>query len=103
VTFLFCDVEGSTRLWEAQGEGMRSALAVDDQIVREALESAGGLIFATGGDGFGAAFSRAGEAVSAALAALGVARDDCTPATSMSRAGDYVGSEVNVAAVSRRG
>src|SRR5262245_38699195 len=69
VTFLFCDVEGSTRLWEAHGEAMRSALAVHDQIVRNAFESAGGLVFSTGGDGFGAAFSRAGEAVAAALAA----------------------------------
>src|SRR5262245_23724159 len=69
VTFLFTDVEGSTRLWEAHGEQMRSTLAIHDQIVRQALESAGGLVFATGGDGFGAAFSRAGEAVAAALAA----------------------------------
>jgi class 3 adenylate cyclase len=68
VTFLFCDVEGSTRLWAAHGEEMPAALAVHDQIVRDALESAGGLVFATGGDGFGAAFSRAGEAVAAALA-----------------------------------
>jgi class 3 adenylate cyclase len=54
VTFLFSDVEGSTRLWEAHGAEMRSALAVHDRIVRHALESAGGLVFATGGDGFGA-------------------------------------------------
>jgi class 3 adenylate cyclase len=56
VTFLFCVLEGSTRLWEAHGEAMRAALALHDQIVRQALESAGGLVFATGGDGFGAAF-----------------------------------------------
>jgi predicted ATPase/class 3 adenylate cyclase len=69
VTFLFCDVEGSTRLWEGHRNAMRPALGVHDQIVRQALESAGGLVFATGGDGFGAAFSRAGQAVAAALAA----------------------------------
>jgi class 3 adenylate cyclase len=69
VTFLFSDVEGSTRLWEAHGEEMRTALAIHDEIVRDALESAGGLVFTTGGDGFGAAFSRAGQAVTAALAA----------------------------------
>jgi class 3 adenylate cyclase len=45
VTFLFSDVEGSTRLWEAHGEEMRSALVVHDEIVRGALESAGGLVF----------------------------------------------------------
>jgi class 3 adenylate cyclase len=60
VTFLFTDVEGSTRLRETHGEEMRAALALHDQIVREAFESAGGLVFATGGDGFGTAFSRAG-------------------------------------------
>jgi predicted ATPase len=48
---------------------MRSALAVHDEIVRGVLESAGGLVFSTAGDGFGAAFSRAGGAVAAALAA----------------------------------
>jgi class 3 adenylate cyclase len=61
VTFLFCDVEGSTRLREAHGEEMRTALGVHDQIVRHAFESAGGLVFATGGDGFGAAFSGPGR------------------------------------------
>src|SRR5262252_2288831 len=69
VTFLFTDVEGSTRLWETHGEEMQAALVVHDEVVRGALESAGGLVFATGGDGFGVAFSRAGEAVAAALAA----------------------------------
>jgi predicted ATPase/class 3 adenylate cyclase len=108
VTFLFCDVEGSTRLWEARGEEMRSALAVHDEIVRGALESAGGLVFATGGDGFGAAFARAGEAVAAALAAQhGLADlewpDDVRLRVRMGlhtgeadeRDGDYFGPEVS--------
>jgi class 3 adenylate cyclase len=111
VTFLFCDVEGSTRLWEAHGEAMRAALAVHDRIVREALESAGGLVFATGGDGFGATFSRAGEAVAAALAAQhGLAAQEWPEGISLKvrmglhsgeadeRGGDYFGPEVNRAA-----
>jgi predicted ATPase/class 3 adenylate cyclase len=111
VTFLFCDVEGSTRLWEAHGEAMRSALAVHDQIVRQALESAGGLVFASGGDGFAAAFSRAGEAVAAALAAQGsLAAQDWPEGIALrvrmglhtgeadERGGDYFGPEVNRAA-----
>jgi predicted ATPase/class 3 adenylate cyclase len=111
VTFLFCDVEGSTRLWEAQGEEMRAALAVHDQIVREVLESAGGLVFATGGDGFAAAFWRAGEAVAAALAAQrGLAGQEWPEAISLKvrvglhtgeaeeRGGDYFGAEVSRAA-----
>jgi class 3 adenylate cyclase len=69
VTFLFSDVEGSTRLWDTHGEEMRAALAVHDEIVRGALESAGGLVFTTRADGFGAAFSKAGWAIAAALAA----------------------------------
>jgi predicted ATPase/class 3 adenylate cyclase len=111
VTFLFCDVEGSTRLWEAHGEEMRSALAVHDQIVRKAFESADGLVFATGGDGFAAAFSRAGAAVAAALAAQrGLAAQDWPAGISLrvrvglhtgeadERDGDYFGPEVNRAA-----
>ncbi len=61
VTFLFTDIEGSTRLWEADGAAMREALARHDAIVRDAVERAGGFVFATGGDGFAVAFSRAGD------------------------------------------
>jgi predicted ATPase len=90
---------------------MRSALAVHDQTVRGALESAGGLVFATGGDGFGAAFSRAGEAVAAALAAQrrlaargwpeGISlrvRMGLHTGEADERGGDYFGPEVNRAA-----
>jgi predicted ATPase/class 3 adenylate cyclase len=111
VTFLFCDVEGSTRLWEAHGEAMRSALAVHDGIVREALESAGGFVFSTGGDGFGAAFSRAGDALAAAVAAQrGLAAQDWLDEVRLrvrmglhtgeadERDGDYFGPDVNRAA-----
>jgi predicted ATPase/class 3 adenylate cyclase len=111
VTFLFCDVEGSTRLWEAHGEEMRSALAVHDDIVLGALESAGGFVFSTGGDGFGAAFARAGEAVAAAVAAQhGLVDQDWPEAISLKvrvglhtgeadeRDGDYFGPDVSRAA-----
>ena len=39
VTFLFTDVEGSTRLWEESREAMRFGLARHDEILREAIES----------------------------------------------------------------
>jgi class 3 adenylate cyclase len=58
VTFLFSDIEGSTRLWESSPEGMRFALARHDTIVRQAIEGYGGYVFGTGGDGFAAALSR---------------------------------------------
>ncbi len=37
VTFLFRDVEGSTRRWEADAEGMRVALAAHDEVLRGAI------------------------------------------------------------------
>jgi class 3 adenylate cyclase len=66
VTFLFTDIEGSTGLWEAAPEAMRAALARHDEIVRGTIEAHGGYVFATGGDGFGAAFGRAHDALAAA-------------------------------------
>jgi class 3 adenylate cyclase len=66
VTFLFTDIEGSTHLWEAAPDAMRAALAWHDSILRDAIEADGGYVFATGGDGFAAAFARAGDALAAA-------------------------------------
>ena len=63
VTFLFTDVEGSTGHWERHPLEMRSTLAEHDQILRSAIDGAGGAVFATGGDGFAAAFGRAVDAV----------------------------------------
>lgn len=59
VTFLFTDVEGSTRLWAADREAMSASLLVHDSILRGALESNGGYVFTTAGDSFAAAFGRA--------------------------------------------
>jgi class 3 adenylate cyclase len=39
VTFLFTDIEGSTRLWEQQPHAMREALAPHDALLRAAIES----------------------------------------------------------------
>ena len=69
VTFLFTDIEGSTLLWEAQPEEMRTALARHDALVREAIVSANGYVFKTVGDAYCAAFAMAPDAVSAALMA----------------------------------
>jgi class 3 adenylate cyclase len=41
VTFLFTDVEGSTRRWEADVEGMRAAMAAHDEVLHEAMERHG--------------------------------------------------------------
>jgi class 3 adenylate cyclase len=67
VTFLFTDVEGSTVSWDQQPDSMDSALTAHDAILRSAIGSRGGVVFATGGDGFAAAFSRADAALRAAI------------------------------------
>src|SRR5689334_3329428 len=69
VTFLFTDIEGSTRLWSADRAAMASSLALHDEIVRSAIESHGGYVFSTGGDGCAAAFAKPSDAVEAASAA----------------------------------
>src|SRR6516164_8731854 len=66
VTFLLTDIEDSTRLWDAAPEAMRAALAMHDSIVQSIIHVHGGHVFATGGDGFAAAFARAGDAIEAA-------------------------------------
>jgi class 3 adenylate cyclase len=50
VTFLFTDLEASTRLWEEHPEGMHDALARHDEIVRGAIEAHGGSVVKMTGD-----------------------------------------------------
>jgi predicted ATPase/class 3 adenylate cyclase len=69
VTFLFTDLEGSTRRWEAHPAEMREALARHDMIVRGAVDSHHGVVFSTMGDGMAAVFASARDAVRAVLAA----------------------------------
>jgi hypothetical protein len=69
VTFLFTDVEGSTRRWEADAEQMRAALAAHDLVLRGAIEARGGWLFKHTGDGVCAAFASPRSAVDAAVAA----------------------------------
>ena len=69
VTFLFTDIEGSTRLWEAHPESMRVSLARHDALMREAITGSNGYVFKTIGDAFCAAFATAAQGVQAVLAA----------------------------------
>jgi len=69
VTLLFTDVEGSTRLWDAERDEMAAALRRHDELLREAIEQAGGYVFKTVGDAFCAAFSAARAGLDAALTA----------------------------------
>src|SRR5215217_5004203 len=67
LTFLFTDIEGSTRRWDEQPEAMQAALARHDALLREAIERHGGYIFKTVGDAFHAAFATAAHALAAAV------------------------------------
>jgi predicted ATPase/class 3 adenylate cyclase len=69
VTFLFTDIEGSTRLWEHEPAAMGVALARHDALVREAIARHAGHVFMTAGDAFCAAFQAPGSALAAACEA----------------------------------
>jgi class 3 adenylate cyclase len=69
VTFLFTDVEGSTRRWETDADAMRAELAAHDEVLRQVIEAHGGFMFKHTGDGVCAAFASPRSAVDAAVAA----------------------------------
>jgi predicted ATPase/class 3 adenylate cyclase len=69
VTFLYTDIEGSTRRWEQDARAMKSAVEHHDDIMRKAIEAHGGVVFRTMGDAFCAVFVTAPEALAAALEA----------------------------------
>ena len=69
VTFLFTDIEGSSRLWERYPEAMSEALARHDEILRAVIEANNGRVVKTTGDGVHAVFSTATDALEAALEA----------------------------------
>jgi predicted ATPase/class 3 adenylate cyclase/DNA-binding CsgD family transcriptional regulator len=108
VTFLFTDIEDSTRRWDEDPSDMADALRVHDAIVRGAIERHGGFVFGTGGDGFCAAFSTAADAAGAAVEAQEELRDDgrvdfvvrmgLHTGEAIERDQNYFGSEVNRAA-----
>ncbi len=102
VTFLFTDVEGSTRRWEKDADGMRIALAAHDEVLRAAIEAHGGFMFKHTGDGVCAAFASPKSAVDAAVAAqraleLPVRMGLATGEAEL-RDGDYFGAVLNRAA-----
>jgi class 3 adenylate cyclase len=67
VTFLFTDIEGSTRLFQQDPEGMKDALARHHALVQGAIGAHRGHVFHVVGDGFCSVFEEAGDALSAAL------------------------------------
>jgi class 3 adenylate cyclase len=67
VTFLFTDIEGSTKMWERSPHAMQAALARHDELLRWAIEESDGYVFKTVGDSFCCAFPTAPDALEAAL------------------------------------
>src|SRR5262245_57014595 len=67
VTFLFSDLETSTRLWEEHHDAMVEARARYFEIADGAVERAGGVVFSHAGDSVCAAFNSAPDALSAAI------------------------------------
>ena len=113
ITFLFTDIEGSSALWEQQPDGMQTALARHDALVRQAIEAHGGHVVKTTGDGFHAAFDTAHGAIGGVLAAQQAlwaepwleiqphalrVRMALHSGEAVARAGDYFGQALNRAA-----
>lgn len=111
VTFLFTDVVGSSGLWESEPSVMATVIARHDSILRGAIDTGGGHVFASGGDGVAAVFGRADEAITAAVVAQLALLAEPWPAEvplsvrmgvhsgeAEERDGDFFGSAVNRAA-----
>jgi predicted ATPase/class 3 adenylate cyclase len=92
VTFLFTDIEGSTKLAQKYPEAMPGLLARHNEIVIRSIEAYDGYIFQNIGDAFCAAFSSALDAVSAALEAQKcLYRESWSPAPVKVRMGIHSG------------
>ena len=112
VTFLFTDIEDSTRRWELEPVAMQAALGDHDVLVRAELVDRGGYVFAATGDGFATAFDSPDSAVEAAVAVQGLlgahgwplfdgrlsVRMGLHTGTAVERDGNYFGPTVNLAA-----
>jgi len=108
VAFLFSDIEGSTRRWDAYGDAMRDAVRRHDEILRFEIERRRGYVFKTIGDAFCAAFWSAGDALEAAVdAQRQLGREEFANVDELrvrmaiaageadERSGDYFGTPVN--------
>jgi predicted ATPase len=99
VTFLFTDIEGSTRRWEADPDVMRVALETHNKVLRGTVEANDGRMFNYKGDGMCAVFASPRSAVVAAIEAqrklelpvrMGIATGEAEL-----RGGDYFGTVLN--------
>jgi predicted ATPase/class 3 adenylate cyclase len=109
VTFLFTDIEGSTKRWEQYPHAMQAAFARQEAVLRHAIEANGGVAYKMIGDAFQAAFPTALQALHAALDAQHSLHSENWPSEigdlrvrmalhtgiTEERKGDYVGPLLN--------
>lgn len=99
LTFLFTDIEGSTRRWENDPVTMMSSLELHNRVLLEAIEGHGGRVFSYAGDGVCAVFVSPSCAVAAAVDAQRVlklpVRMGIASGEAETRGGDYFGSALN--------
>jgi len=102
LTFLFTDIEGSTRRWEADPDAMRIALETHNETLRNAVATHDGTVFSYTGDGMCTVFTSPRQAVDAAIDAqralempvrMGIATGEAEL-----RGGEYFGTVLNHAA-----
>lgn len=108
LTFLYTDIQGSTRLWQQHPDAMSEVIARHDALLKEVVETHGGTVFRTMGDAVCAAFPTALDALAAARDGQRAIqaepwRDDIELRVRMAmhtgaaelRDGDYVGHTLN--------
>jgi class 3 adenylate cyclase len=79
VTFVFTDIEGSTRLLQELGDGYGDVVSAHRRIIRERFGEQGGTEMDTQGDAFFFSFARARDAAEAAVTAQRALRDHAWP------------------------
>jgi predicted ATPase/class 3 adenylate cyclase/Tfp pilus assembly protein PilF len=109
VTFLFTDIEGSTRRWESNAQAMQLAFSRQEAILRQTIDANGGYAYKMIGDAFQAAFPTASQALRSAIDAQLALHSESWPeeigeikvrmalhsGATEERADDYVGPALN--------
>jgi len=93
VTFLFTDIEGSTKLAQQYPDEIPPLLARHHEILNQAIQACNGFVFQIVGDSFSAAFHSASDALNAALTAQqSLQNESWTPAPIKVRMGIHTGT-----------
>src|SRR5512132_1611645 len=93
VTFLFTDIEGSTRLAQKYAEAMPRLMARHNEILTQSIQAHEGYVYEIAGDSFCGAFSVSLDAVSAALDAQQCLHNEAwSPASIKVRMGIHTGT-----------